>query len=159
MARSAIPREAMRALLVLADEYQGRADALNGPGLPVGATATDEQRRADAVWEFMRHLQRGWTPDEARTAALDALHEWIKRHNARRPDDVNWQRYAGRFRVNAPRWDSPPDGADAVDAAYGIVARRLVAYPVPVRAGCFNCWIEGVQRERRPDVCEGVAAP
>lgn len=127
MARSAIPREAMRAVLALADKCQDRADALNGPGLPVGAAQNDEQRRADAVWEFMRHVQQGHPPDEARARGLDALHEWVMRHNARRPDDVNWQRHAGRRFLDGSGWDLPPNGADAVDAAHGIVVRASAA--------------------------------
>lgn len=122
-----VPREALRQMQALADRYMNQADALAGPGLPVGAAREDATMRCEAVWTYMHAIAAGRTPDEARTRALDDLSRWIRGHNALRPADIHWQRHAGRRLADGSEWDSPPSGVDAVDAAHGIASRWLVA--------------------------------
>lgn len=57
---------------------------------------------------------------------------------------------------------SPPSGWGRMRRLHlecGHTARALLSHPVPERAGCMACWLDGVRRGQRLADCEGGAAP
>lgn len=57
---------------------------------------------------------------------------------------------------------SPPSGRGVVRRLHlecGHTAWGLLSHPVPERARCMSCWLDGVRRGQRLAACEGSATP
>lgn len=57
---------------------------------------------------------------------------------------------------------SPPSGRGVVRRLHlecGHTARGLLSHPVPERAGCMACWLDGVRRGQRRGISPAVAIP
>lgn len=78
-----------------ADQHFKRGRDLEGPPgtIPVGSAMFDETLQGAVREEFVRALRTAPTLEAAEQTAADAVRLWVRRHNARRPKDVNWQRW------------------------------------------------------------------
>lgn len=87
----------MRMTDTIAREYETKARSLEAPygTVPVGAGAFDAWIRGSTAQEYLSVLRRGGTPDDAWKAAKQYAHLCVGKHNAKRPKDVNWQRWEG----------------------------------------------------------------
>lgn len=64
--------------------------------------------------------------------------------------------------VVASRVTTPPSGRGVVRRLHlqcGHTARAMLARPVPERAGCMSCWLDGVRRGQRRGVSPAAAIP
>lgn len=75
-------------------DAQARTDE-GGVGIPVGCENTNYRWATDAMRLTIALIRDGVTPSEAVKRAKEEARRWIKKHNARRPRDINWQRWEG----------------------------------------------------------------
>lgn len=82
----------MRDLSDAALDYfnRGREDSF---AIPVGAAFFDDVLKGAAREELVSALRIAPTLEIAEQKASEALRVWVCKHNARRPNDVNWQRW------------------------------------------------------------------
>jgi len=87
----------MRKTHIIAQAYDKQARSLEAPQgyIAVGAGAFDQFIRAATSQEYLSVLRRGGTPDEAWKSSKKLACLCVEKHNAKRPKDVNWQRWEG----------------------------------------------------------------
>lgn len=81
----------------LADEWERQAqkgEEVDGR-LPIGCANIGCRWRTDAMRALMARIRKGEDPAEAAEIVKKEAHIWIKRHNARRPQDTGWRRWEG----------------------------------------------------------------
>jgi hypothetical protein len=88
--------EGLKRIAELADMYEMQAQQdEGGEGVAVGAGNIAERWRADGLRSMSRRIQQGATVEEAANATKAEMKNWVNTHNARRPNDTNWQRWEG----------------------------------------------------------------
>jgi Transglycosylase SLT domain len=70
--------------------YNGPAQG--GYGLSVGAGGFDEIMRAEVPREFLTAIRKGMDPAQAEDFAKEQARQFVIKHNAQRPKDINWKR-------------------------------------------------------------------
>lgn len=81
----------MRAIDKQMDRYYN-APSQGGQGIAVGAQAFDDIMAAEVRREFLKALRAGQTPEEAANTVKELNHKFVRKHNERRPTDINWKR-------------------------------------------------------------------
>jgi hypothetical protein len=74
-----------------------KSKALGGKGIPVGAADFDDVMQAEVRRDFLAAVRDGRTPEDAAETAKALAEGYVAKHNAKRPDDINWQRTLGAY--------------------------------------------------------------
>lgn len=93
---SGVPTEGLKRVEEYADTFERSARKYEGGnGLAVGSAGIDERMKADALRSIVRRVRKGEWIEGLESAVKAECRQWIERHNARRPKDVNWARWDG----------------------------------------------------------------
>jgi len=81
----------------MSDMYLRRGRQLTAPygTIAVGGADFDEWLRGELLARFLSNLGKGLSPEEARAEADEWRLMAVKKHNQKRPRDINWKRWEG----------------------------------------------------------------
>jgi len=66
-----------------------------GTGLAVGCEGIEYRWKADLIRMVVSKILEGGDLAEIEKEAKETALDWVAKHNARRPKDMNWQRWEG----------------------------------------------------------------
>ena len=106
---------AMRQCRAKSDQFLAKARALTPTGIAiaVGAAHFDDFIRGEALAKLLRHIGQGLPPSAAIEGAIKECRELIEAHNAKRPSDVNWQRWTESADRLVKSWGEAIGGKNA----------------------------------------------
>lgn len=87
----------MRRIRERISSFEREAKRLQPPygTIGVGAADFDPRVRADSLSTLLREIGRGKTPDEAMELAKQDARVAVSKHNAKRPNQIDWGRWEG----------------------------------------------------------------